>query len=123
MKQQTSMLKFSLSRQAAAVTLLVLGAFLAHAATQTDIAGPAGSGNFGREVTALPNGNIVVTDPSYDAPGPVANVGAVYLYDGASGALISTLTGSTTDDEVGNGGVTVLSNGDYVVTSTFWRRS
>jgi len=95
----------------------------ARAQAQSDIPGPEGSENFGREVIALPNGNIVVTDPRYDAPGPVANVGAVYLYDGASGALISTMTGSTADDEVGNGGATVLSNGDYVVTSTFWRRS
>ena len=33
---------------------------------QVDILGPAGSGEFGKQVVALPNGNIVVTDPSYD---------------------------------------------------------
>src|SRR4051812_44028463 len=32
------------------------------AATQTDIAGPAGSGQFGASVTVLPNGNFVVID-------------------------------------------------------------
>jgi len=101
----------ALGRRAAATTLFLFGVLLAHAATQTDIAGPAGSERFGGRVIALPNGNIVVTDPRYDAPGPVANVGAVYLYDGASGALISTMTGTTADDEVGNGGGTVLSNG------------
>ena len=74
----------------------------ARAATfQTDINGPAGSGRFGTSVTVLPNGNFVVTDPYYDAPGPVADVGAVYLYNGATHALISTLTGSTAGDQVG----------------------
>ena len=71
----------------------------------------------------LPNGNIVVTDPGYDAPGPsgpIIDVGAVYLYNGATGALISTLTGSTAGDQVGNRGVTVLANGDYVVQSLYW---
>src|SRR5687768_4912969 len=76
------------------------------AATQIDISGPAGSERFGQQVVALPNGNIVVTDPMYDAPGPISNVGAVYLYNGATQALISTLTGSTADDQVGSGGVT-----------------
>jgi len=32
---------------------------------------------------------------------PILNVGAVYLYDGATGALISTMTGSTAEDRVG----------------------
>ena len=65
------------------------------------------------------NGNIVVTDPGYDAGG-VADVGAVYLYNGATGALISKLTGSTAGDQVGSGGVTVLPNGNYVVRSPDW---
>ena len=38
------------------------------AATQVDIVGPAGSELFGSQVVALPNGNIVVTDPLYDSP-------------------------------------------------------
>jgi hypothetical protein len=49
-------------------------------AAQLVIEGPAGSGGFGAKVITLPNGNIVVTDPSFDAPGPIADVGAVYLY-------------------------------------------
>ena len=89
------------------------------AATQIDIPGPAGSGRFGTRVTALPNGNIVVTDPEFDAPG-VANVGAVYLYNGATGALISRLIGSLPNDSVGNRAPTVLPNGNYVVQSTGW---
>jgi hypothetical protein len=62
---------------------------------QLDILGPPGSGEFGYDVIALPNGNIVVTDPFYDDFATV-DAGAVYLYDGATGALISILTGSTT---------------------------
>ncbi len=87
---------------------------------QFDIAGPAGSGDFGAQVAALPNGNIVVTDPNYGIPAGAANVGAVYLYNGSTGNLISTLTGSTSGDHVGNGGVTVLSNGNYVIVSRNW---
>ncbi len=90
-------------------------------ATQTDITGPAGSGTFGNTVTVLPNGNIVVIDTGYDLSGPtVLNVGAVHLYNGATLALISTLTGSTASDQVGVGGITVLTNGNYVVSSRDW---
>jgi hypothetical protein len=90
-------------------------------ATQTDINGPAGSERFGQKVFTLPNGNIVVTDSLYDAPGPIINVGAVYLYNGSTGALISTLTGGTAGDTVGVSGITVLSNGNFVVGSANWR--
>jgi hypothetical protein len=48
-------------------------------ASQTDIVGPPGSGAFGTAVVVLPNGNIVVTDPFYDALG-IQDVGAVFLY-------------------------------------------
>ncbi len=94
----------------------------ASAATQNDITGPSGSGAFGETVTVLPNGNLVVTDSLYDLtlPVPVADVGAVYLYNGATGALISTLAGSTAGDQVGNGGVTVLANGNFAVRSLCW---
>ena len=86
---------------------------------QFDIQGPAGSGSFGEKVVVLPNGNIVVVDSSYSIPSGAANVGAVYLYN-HSGKLLSTLTGSTADDAVGSGGITVLSNGNYVVSSPHW---
>jgi hypothetical protein len=97
-----------------------------------DLIGPAGSGQFGKNVTVLPNGNIVVTDPSY-AIGTSPNAGAVYLYNGSSGALISTLTGSAANDRVGSGtdtfigslpinygSITVLSSGDFLVSSPNW---
>jgi hypothetical protein len=94
-------------------------------AAQIDIPGPAGSGTFGKAVTYLPNGNFVVTDPTFSltTPTAVASVGAVYLYNGSTLALISTLTGSAASDQVGNGGVTVLSNGNFVVRSTSWNGS
>jgi len=92
---------------------LVAAAFL------LDIVGPPGSGEFGTIVTVLPNGNLVVTYPYYDS-GSLTDVGAVYLYDGTSGALISTLTGSTAGDLVGFFGVIVLANGNYVVRSPWW---
>ncbi len=89
-------------------------------AQQTNINGPAGSGSFGTQVVALPNGNIVVTDPTYSIPSGASSVGAIYLYDGSNGNLISTVTGSTENDRVGIGGVTVLTNSNYVVRSRFW---
>ena len=89
-------------------------------AVQTDIIGLEGSGAFGTMVKALPNGNFVVTDPSYDIPSGAANVGAVYLYNGATLTVISTLKGSTANDAVGSSGVTVLTNGNFVVKSPSW---
>jgi len=84
-----------------------------------DISGPAGSVHFGTSVTVLPDGNIVVTDPDADS-NTHTGVGAVYLY-APSGGLISTITGSSTDDHVGSGGVLTLANGNYVIVSTQWR--
>ena len=95
------------------LTGAAFGQFTPLAASQTDIAGPAAS-SFGSIVMVLPNGNIVVTAPSYSIPSGASNVGAVYLYDGATLGLISTLTGSTANDQVGNGGITVLTNGNFV---------
>lgn len=100
-------------------------AVCAAAQTQINIPGPAGSGNFGSQVFSLPNGNFVVTDPGYDITTPtlVQNVGAVYLYNGATGALINTLTGSKANDGVGGGNnsITILNNGNYIVGSPNWR--
>ena len=52
---------------------------------QFDIIGPPGSVHFGTSVTVLPNGNVVVTDPDFDS-GMATQAGAVYLYNGDSGA-------------------------------------
>jgi len=75
------------SRHAAASGSLVPNA---RPTTQTDIPGPAGSGQFGGTVTVLPNGNFVVVDTTF-SEGGVSSIGAVYLYDGATLTVISTL--------------------------------
>ena len=80
------------------------------------LVGPIGSGDFGYSVTALANGNYVITDP-YFFDGTVQNGGAVYLYDGKTHTLISTLKGKYNDDFLGRDGVFALSNGNFVVLS------
>lgn len=120
--QSSLKLGYRVSRVWVAAVIAIGSASTAMAAgpvTQTDLVGPAGSGTFGSTVTVLPNGNIVVTDPSFDAPS-ATDSGAVYLYDGATHNLISVLTGQSTGDQIGNLGVVVLSNGNYVVLSSLW---
>jgi hypothetical protein len=97
---------------------LLLLTRLVPAATQIDLIGPPGSGEFGRSVTVLPNGNFVVTDFRFDQLNPpLTDVGATFLYS-PEGALISRLTGSAAFDRVGDGGVFTLANGNFVVVST-----
>ncbi len=110
--------KGELSRVAASLFLLAAG--WSACAVQIDLAGPAGSVTFGKSVTVLANGNFIVTDPNYSIPGGAANVGAVYLYDGKTLAMISMFTGNTANDQVGLNGVTVLANGNFVVRSLSW---
>lgn len=82
------------------------------------INGP-GLGQFGLKVAALPNGNIVVTDPGFSPSDDLFSAGAVYLYDGKNGALISQLTGSHKFDGIGES-ITVLPNGNFLVSSYLW---
>ncbi len=79
---------------------------------------PNPGNQFGHSVVALSTGNIVVTSPFDDAGG--TDAGAVYLFNGSTGALISTLRGSKAGDFVGSGGVTALSNGNFVISSPAW---
>src|SRR5437867_10014297 len=78
---------------------------------------PAPGNQFGATVVPLSTGNVVITSPFDDAGG--TDAGAVYLFNGATGALISTLLGSHASDRIGSG-VTALSNGNYVVRSVNW---
>ena len=99
---------------------LILPIFLSallHAA-QIDIHGPSGSGQFGYNVLALPNGNFIVTDPQYSTLS-ATHVGAVYLY-APNGSLISALTGSSANDQVGNGSALVVGNNNALVVSPQW---
>ena len=82
--------------------------------------GGAGNG-FAKDVVVLAGGNIVATDPYSDGFG--TNSGGVYLFDGNTGGLLSALTGSQAGDQVGNDGITLLSNGNYVVNSVGWNSS
>jgi hypothetical protein len=96
--------------------VLILGSLAGvHAQTQTDISGPTGSGRFGASVTVLSNGNFVVSDPFFDDG--ATDIGAVYLYNGQTGLLITRMTGGSTGDMIGFGGVYALPNGNYVVSS------
>ena len=79
---------------------------------------PNPGNQFGEKVVALSTGNVVITSPFDDFA--AADAGAVYLFNGATGALISTLRGSTANDNVGIDGVTALTNGNYVVRSSVW---
>src|SRR5688572_30586251 len=79
---------------------------------------PAEGNAFGASVVPLATGNVVITSPFDDAGGE--NAGAVYLFSGRNGDLISTLTGSQENDLVGANGVRPLSNGNYVVLSGSW---
>jgi len=108
----------------AAFLLAHLFVFASHSPAQTiiDVFGPPGSWQFGKEVKALPNGNFVVTNPLYDN-GAIVDVGAVHLYNGATGALISTMTGARAGDQVGIGGIIVLSDGNFLIRSPLWDSS
>jgi trimeric autotransporter adhesin len=80
---------------------------------------PGTSQQFPDAVAALSNGNVVATDPFDNIV--ASSAGAVYLFNGTTGALISTLTGSSIDDMVGSGGITTLTgNSNFVVSSPQW---
>ena len=75
-------------------------------------------------VTALSNGNYVVDSPNWNN-GVVTHAGAVTWASGTTGvtgivSTVNSLVGSTINDNVGYNGVTALSNGNYVVRSSFW---
>jgi hypothetical protein len=84
------------------------------------------AGNFvgSSGVTALSNGNYVVASAGW-SNGPVTAVGAATWGNGTTGIIgavtaANSLVGSTASDAVGTGGVTALTNGNYVVRSYLW---
>jgi hypothetical protein len=76
---------------------------------------PSATNNFGAVVVPLSTGNVVVT-----SPGDNFNTGAVYLFNGSTGALISSIKGTSGGDRVGSGGVTALAGGNFVISSPDW---
>jgi filamentous hemagglutinin family protein len=83
-----------------------------------DVAPLPGSG-FSDAIVPLSTGNVVVTQPMANVDDDNNNAGAVYLFDGSTGGLISLLIGQA-DDQLGSGGVTALTNGNFVVVSPQW---
>jgi hypothetical protein len=77
---------------------------------------PSSGNGFGTTLVTLSGGNVVITAPNDDAGG--TNAGAVYLYNGTTGALISSLIGANAGDKIGSDGVTALANGNFVVQSS-----
>ncbi|MEX8513561.1 MAG: filamentous hemagglutinin N-terminal domain-containing protein, partial [Leptothrix ochracea] len=73
----------------------------------------------GGGVIELGNGNMVVASPN-TTYGGLASAGAVYLYNGQNGALISTLYGTHTGDIVGKKITGLIGNNNYVVSSGSW---
>jgi hypothetical protein len=86
-----------------------------------NISGPAGSIAFGTKVTVLTNGNYVVRDYAYST-GLQERVGAVYLYNGKTHALISTLKGERQYDQIGDE-IYALPNGNFVIKSAYWHNA
>ncbi len=80
-------------------------------------------------VTALSNGNYVVASPYWgDAVSDDFSAGAATWGNGNSGitgavSRANSIYGTTSDDGVSSGGITALSNGNYVVNSPYWQNS
>jgi len=83
---------------------------------------PGASDLFGQTLQVLSNGNILVFDARDDFA--ATNAGAIYMYDGTSGALLSNLRGSAANDQVGEGGTErTLTGGKLLLSSPLWSGS
>ena len=87
------------------------------------LVGTSTDDNVGNGVTPLTNGNYVVI--SSWSNGATAHVGAVTFASGDTGlagtvSAANSLIGSSANDFVGIGGVTALTNGNYVAISPNW---
>jgi filamentous hemagglutinin family protein len=88
-----------------------------------NIAGSYGNGG----VTALTNGNYVVTSPMWGGAAFDGSGAATWGNGATAGArlvgtisLANSLLGIGATDNVGNGGITALTNGNYVVSSNVY---
>ncbi|MEQ9666811.1 two-partner secretion domain-containing protein [Coleofasciculus sp. G2-EDA-02] len=68
------------------------------------------------DIRILSDGNYVFANPNADIGG-VVDAGTVILADGTTGEEISRLSGTNRNDKFGSGGITALSNGNYLVAS------
>lgn len=69
-------------------------------------------------VFPLSNGNFVISS-TVDDIGGIDDVGSVKLINGSTGAIISSIEGDQLEDNLGSGGIAVLNNGNFVISS--WR--
>lgn len=75
--------------------------------------------NYGLRSAALPNNFVIISNPNNDDQG-VQNAGSVILLNGNNGDIVEEkTTGNFTSDQFGEG-LTVLSNGNYVITSRYY---
>ena len=80
-------------------------------------------------VTALTNGNYIVRSSLWRNTSPAASAaGAVTWANGSTGisgpvSASNSLVGSSAGDNVGNAGVTPLTNGNFVVLSPSWNNT
>ena len=84
-----------------------------------------GSTDFGSGITALSNGNYVVASSRWNNTSSISLTGAVTWGNGSTGITgtidsSNSLVGSQFNDRVGNDGITILTNGNYVVRSAGW---
>lgn len=75
----------------------------------------SGASSFGSTTVSLVNGCVAVAKEN-DALGGF-NTGAVYLFNGKTGALLTTLLGANANDHIGSGGIIALTKGNYIVVS------
>ena len=82
------------------------------------IAGDDPADGMGFIVTALANDNFVIAAPLDDLPG-LADAGSVRLVNGTTGLEIpgGLITGDDMSDSLGSGGITALSNDNFVIAS------
>ena len=78
---------------------------------------PSGSNSYGASTQELSNGNILVNATTDSFIG--ANTGALFLFNGSSGALISSLFGSKNSDFSGTS-ITLLANGNFLYKAPGW---
>lgn len=78
---------------------------------------PSPNNGFGQTMVPLSTGNVVVTSPYADVGG--TDTGAVYLFNGTTGELISSLLGSGTGDFADNF-IVPVGDGNFVVVNPSW---
>lgn len=112
--------QFQLWTAALICTLICFVATSAQTKKQLPVSSQTLTARFVGMERVLPNGNVVVVDTLYDENG-LNDIGVVYLYDSTRSFVISTLKGTSANDRIGSGGVTVLPDGNFIVSSPNWK--